>query len=149
MWLHRRSEEPAPTETVCYWRKSQLSSVGTSLKFVTTSDFGTPKPQTTDTFVKGSFLEGFVQSGRSAGISSQLLRYYPATDDLSNLGLHQLLCDFLSQNSSNVDCDSFIEYARNCLTPEACDAACKKTVDQSECKLWYVTINKCTQFSYF
>ncbi|KYM93678.1 hypothetical protein ALC62_15720 [Cyphomyrmex costatus] len=25
MWVHRRSEDPAPTEIACYWKKSRLS----------------------------------------------------------------------------------------------------------------------------
>lgn len=29
-WLHRRSEEPSPTEEKCYWKKSVLASVDTS-----------------------------------------------------------------------------------------------------------------------
>ena len=31
MWIHRRSEDPAPTEVACYWKKSCLSSVGTRI----------------------------------------------------------------------------------------------------------------------
>lgn len=40
MWLHRRSEEPSKTEVSCYWAKSKLSKVGTSIKFLTLKDFG-------------------------------------------------------------------------------------------------------------
>lgn len=29
-WLHRRSEEPSPTEQICYWKKSILASIDTS-----------------------------------------------------------------------------------------------------------------------
>ncbi|KAK9736905.1 hypothetical protein QE152_g11184 [Popillia japonica] len=35
MWTHRRSEEPACTSVECYWRKSTLSKVGTTLKYIT------------------------------------------------------------------------------------------------------------------
>ncbi|KAH9627674.1 hypothetical protein HF086_016828 [Spodoptera exigua] len=35
MWVHRRSEEPACTSTECYWKKSKLAKVGTTLKFTT------------------------------------------------------------------------------------------------------------------
>ncbi|KAF5271372.1 hypothetical protein FQA39_LY08170 [Lamprigera yunnana] len=38
MWIHRRSEEPSCTEVQCYWLKSKLSRVGTTLKFITVKD---------------------------------------------------------------------------------------------------------------
>lgn len=39
MWMHRRTEEPSPTEVTSYWKKPRLSGVGTSLKFTTARDF--------------------------------------------------------------------------------------------------------------
>ncbi|GBP72853.1 hypothetical protein EVAR_48837_1 [Eumeta japonica] len=44
MWTHRRSEEPPRTTVACYWKKSKLSRVGTSLKYTTVKDLsnGTP-----------------------------------------------------------------------------------------------------------
>ncbi|XP_047541297.1 uncharacterized protein LOC125074114 [Vanessa atalanta] len=41
MWLHRRSEEPSTTATKCYWKKSKLSGIGTTLKMIKAKDFGT------------------------------------------------------------------------------------------------------------
>ena len=38
MWLHKRSEDLSPTETECYWKKATLSSVGTTLEYIKTSD---------------------------------------------------------------------------------------------------------------
>lgn len=32
-WLNRRSEEPSPTEVLSYWRKGELSKIGTSIPF--------------------------------------------------------------------------------------------------------------------
>ncbi|CAM1317993.1 Uncharacterised protein g6861 [Pycnogonum litorale] len=34
LWLHRRSEEPAPTQVACYWKTSKLSKVGSTIKFI-------------------------------------------------------------------------------------------------------------------
>lgn len=39
MWLHRRSEEPSPTDIKCYWEKSLLSRVGSSIKYKEAKDF--------------------------------------------------------------------------------------------------------------
>lgn len=44
MWVHRRSEEPSATSTECYWMKSKLSRVGTSLKYTTAKDLSNGKP---------------------------------------------------------------------------------------------------------
>lgn len=38
MWLHRRSKEPATTYVRSYWTKSKLSAVGTTQKFIKSSD---------------------------------------------------------------------------------------------------------------
>ncbi|CAG9768249.1 unnamed protein product [Ceutorhynchus assimilis] len=43
MWLHRRSEEPASTSVTNYWKKSSLSKVGASLKYVKTNNFRSKK----------------------------------------------------------------------------------------------------------
>lgn len=40
MWLHRHSEEPAPTSVICYWKKPVLSQVGLSLKFMKALEIG-------------------------------------------------------------------------------------------------------------
>ena len=33
-WIHRRSEQKTRTEMECYWPKSKLSRVGTTIKFI-------------------------------------------------------------------------------------------------------------------
>lgn len=43
MWIHRRSEKPAPTEVECYWKKSTLSKVGSVIKFVEAKDLASRK----------------------------------------------------------------------------------------------------------
>ncbi|KAJ8912532.1 hypothetical protein NQ315_014476 [Exocentrus adspersus] len=40
MWLHHRSEEPAPTSVSCYWNKPILSRIGSNIKFVKAVDIG-------------------------------------------------------------------------------------------------------------
>ena len=44
MWVHRRSEEPSCTSTECYWKKSKLSQVGTSLKYITAKEMTKGSP---------------------------------------------------------------------------------------------------------
>ena len=42
-WLHRRSEDASVTSKKCYWKKSSLSAVGTTKKFVRATDLGSKK----------------------------------------------------------------------------------------------------------
>ncbi|KAL4710149.1 hypothetical protein ACJJTC_006446 [Scirpophaga incertulas] len=44
MWVHRRSEEPSCTSIECYWKKSKLSRVGSSLKYLTAKELSKGKP---------------------------------------------------------------------------------------------------------
>jgi hypothetical protein len=43
MWLHRRTEEPSPTSTVCYWKRSVLSTVKDQGTFLKVSQMKKPK----------------------------------------------------------------------------------------------------------
>lgn len=45
MWVHRRSEEPSCTSTECYWKKSKLSRVGSSLKYLTAKELSKGNPE--------------------------------------------------------------------------------------------------------
>ncbi|CAH1228177.1 unnamed protein product [Diabrotica balteata] len=38
MWVHRRSEKPSCTSVECYWKKSRLAKVGTSLNCITSKE---------------------------------------------------------------------------------------------------------------
>ncbi|GBP75135.1 hypothetical protein EVAR_42378_1 [Eumeta japonica] len=59
MWVHRRSKEPSCTSVECYWKKSRLSKVGTTLKFVTSKELskGVLKSYLPDPSVLSDFLE--------------------------------------------------------------------------------------------
>jgi hypothetical protein len=39
-WMHRRFEDKTPTEKACYWKKSKLSNVGKTIKFILVKDLG-------------------------------------------------------------------------------------------------------------
>jgi hypothetical protein len=38
--MHRRFEDKTPTEKACYWKKSKLSNVGKTIKFILVKDLG-------------------------------------------------------------------------------------------------------------
>ncbi|XP_072384698.1 uncharacterized protein [Diabrotica undecimpunctata] len=75
MWLHRRSEEPSKTEVTCYWAKSKLSKVGTSIKYLTLKDFGAPEELSSDED-SNQFLQEVIDMGIKNQSESQLLQHF-------------------------------------------------------------------------
>ncbi|CAH2098027.1 unnamed protein product [Euphydryas editha] len=74
MWLHRRSEEPSCTQIECYWKKSKLSKVGTTLKFITSKELAKGQASTSS---DASVFEKFVEQATGKGIQNcELLKYY-------------------------------------------------------------------------
>ncbi|CAG9763417.1 unnamed protein product [Ceutorhynchus assimilis] len=133
MWVHRRSEEPSPTETISYWKKPKLSGVGTLLQFVKVQDFAKDAREEIVNPTNKYFLEQFIGRAIECGASSQLLKYYNE-DKLLNLGIHQLLCSF--QNDGKQMADEFIMYAASKMSTALCNEAFSKTKEQSECSIW-------------
>lgn len=128
MWLHRRSEEPSPTEVECYWRKPKLASVGTKLKFVTVKDFGAVAA----TSRQQPFLQRFITRSKEENTSAQLLKYY-SEESMQKLGLHSIICDFVSADKSS---ESFLKFAADRMSTEACINIFHATEAQSERSLW-------------
>lgn len=110
------------------------------MKFLTTEDFGKPVDRAVKDFPSGSFLQEFVQKGQSLKIDSQIMKYYRKKDDLdlSSLGMHKLICRFLEEARADQSCEEFLKFAKQHMTPEACNAACTSSALQSDCKLWLV-----------
>lgn len=130
MWVHRRSEEPSCTETQCYWRKSKLSRVGTTIKFITAKDL-----------VKGSHmlhsnsrvLERFLEEGKKRKLDNcELLRYQHnyKCDELQSVSMHQLVLRY-----KETCCDLFLSHVN--LTVDIINNIEKQTRDQSKNNLWY------------
>jgi hypothetical protein len=59
-WLHRRSEEAAPTEVISYWNKAKLSSIGHTIKFIEVMEFKEARKVTlTVLFVSYHYIHTF------------------------------------------------------------------------------------------
>ncbi|KAL1487866.1 hypothetical protein ABEB36_015516 [Hypothenemus hampei] len=85
MWVHRRSEEPSCTSVECYWKKSTLSRVGTSLKFIAADQLCKKKAKKHDVN-SGLFLE-FVQEAKKRKLSNcEVLKYQ---NDFVYVGIKQ------------------------------------------------------------
>lgn len=101
MWLHRRREEPSPTEKICYWKRSVLSAASNTKKFISTTDFGKTK------FLgdyNDSLVREYIHEAKKRRIENSLMRYHNP-QKYSRLSIHYLAINLkkseLPQNSQN------------------------------------------------
>lgn len=74
MWVHRRSEEPSPTSVECYWKKSTLSKVGTTLKFIRLEQLC--KKRAIKQASKPELLQEFLQEAKKRKVQNcELVKY--------------------------------------------------------------------------
>ncbi|KAL1488099.1 hypothetical protein ABEB36_015057 [Hypothenemus hampei] len=135
MWLHRRSEEPSPTEVACYWVKSKLSKVGTSIKYLTLKDFGAKEDLSSDED-SSRFIEEVIHIGVKSQAESQLLKYFKSDIIEEKLGLHHLIINFISSDCNN-DCSEFFNFCKENMVADLCSEASLKTVEQNNSSLWF------------
>lgn len=127
MWVHRESEKPPSTSVECYWRKPKLSKVGSSIKFITTSDFGVRSVEVQD---GQSFVEDVLSASIINKTKSELISFYKDPDTLSDLDIYSILIRFKD------DCGrDFFQYAQNIMSDELCTEASVKTMGQSKSPL--------------
>lgn len=132
MWLHRRSEEPSPTEVACYWAKSKLSKVGTSIKYLTLKYFGAKEDLSSDED-SSRFLKEVLEKGVQYQSDSQLIKHFKSNLIEDNLGLYTLMMRFLS--SQDNDCTQFLNFCTNMMDAQLCMEVSVKTAGQSNCSL--------------
>ncbi|XP_046971058.1 uncharacterized protein LOC124538099 [Vanessa cardui] len=90
MWIHRRSEEPSCTSIECYWKKSKLSRVGSSLKYITAKELSKGNPVFPG---NSSALKKFLQEAKKRKVADcELLKYQPThcVSDVEAISMHQL-----------------------------------------------------------
>lgn len=139
MWLHRRSEEPSKTDVLCYWKKSVLSSVGTSLKFITASELKTAQRTSVkeDVVIKPDFLQDFILEAAKNKVSSEIFKYFSPTEPVMRLGLHQMVIQFKKENPLEENVDVFLQFASQLMTENLCEEVCRQTIGQNSKKLWH------------
>ncbi|CAH0546595.1 unnamed protein product [Brassicogethes aeneus] len=141
MWLHRRSEEPEPTATVCYWKKSRLAQVGTSMKFITSKDIFNEMQNNikeekeemelkADTFLEKLLSEMTIRQSKFQ-ISRHCINFEPQSSDIS---LHKLLAVFVEMGGEDVE--DFLTFAEGTMSDFMCEKIAHETEAQSTSKLW-------------
>ncbi|XP_047024927.1 uncharacterized protein LOC124633669 [Helicoverpa zea] len=130
MWIHRRSEEPSCTSTECYWKKSKLSQVGTSLKCITAKEMSKGCPSLSS---NSSVLAKYLHEASKRKIEDcELLKYQPNSNlsDTALVSMHQLVFKFKEKCS-----EIFIQ---NVNIPDITIRKVEKeTRNQYKSRLWY------------
>lgn len=137
MWVHRRSEDPAPTEVTCYWKKSKLSGVGTSLKCMQVKDLSANKAPVNlpdnSTFCKD--LLAFAETQQN---DSQISRHFYKLECnklTTSLSLYQLAMEYFEGGGTTAE--SFLDFMKLNITAQLCQEAEVATRDQSKTVLWH------------
>lgn len=131
MWVHRRSEEPSCTSLECYWKKSKLSRVDTTLKYITAQDLSNGSPSLPSNSV---VLQKFLEEGRKRNLQDcELLKYQLnyTYDDTKSVSMHNLVLKY-----KEPCCDLFLK--KVVLTDTVIKNIEEQTREQHQNSLWYI-----------
>lgn len=151
MWCHRRSEEPSCTSVQCYWKKSTLSKVGSSIKIMTTKEMTKKKVKSAETSIGDSVVEDFlIECKKRKNTSCQYLKHENdyVCKKTNTLSLHYLMCS----NNTN-ECDDFLNQIAKVFNDINIRNVEKETRNQHKSGLWYelrygrITASKCFEVS--
>ncbi|CAG9760281.1 unnamed protein product [Ceutorhynchus assimilis] len=131
MWLHRRSEEPSPTEKICYWKKSKLSLAPTTKKSISPADFGKKITATYD----DSVLLEYISEAKKQKVENSLMRYH-STDKYSNLSIHNLAIAFKNSAPQGKNSKLFIKFCKTKMKAELILEVERDTRKQSDSIIW-------------
>lgn len=132
-WVHRRSEEPSPTEVKCYWKRGRLSSVGLSIKFVTARELNQRNNDQGPQDVGSNFLNEVVALCRQEDdLDCILLNQF--TPCASNLSMHKLIIEFCTCDKKTSD--QFLSFLTHKLMTEDLDQIFIDTLNQYLDPLW-------------
>ncbi|XP_046961765.1 uncharacterized protein LOC124543737 [Vanessa cardui] len=146
MWIHRRSEQPSCTAVECYWIKSKLSRVGTSLKYMTAKDLSNGAPSLLS---NSKVLDKFLDIGRKRNIDNcELLKYQPSYiyNNIKSLSMHQLMLKYKEQSY-----ETFLK--KIVLSNQTIAQIEEETREQHQNSLWFelrygrITASKAFEFS--
>ncbi|XP_058789699.1 uncharacterized protein LOC131663353 [Phymastichus coffea] len=121
MWVNRRTEEPAPTEVKCYWKKSNLAKVTTTNKYVAAVD-----------------LFEVTEIAQKKNIDSQITRHLfdiNSNNHIKAVSLHQLMILFNEMKMN--EADEFLKFAEKKIEKLMIVEVEKATKSQSDDPLWY------------
>ncbi|KAJ2951893.1 hypothetical protein O0L34_g4143 [Tuta absoluta] len=135
MWLHRRTEEPSPTDVKCYWKKSKLAGVGTTEKFIKAKDFGAQLQHVGDE--SKQFFEKLVPKLYELNVECSLAQYVTEKQEVQKISMHYLICTF-KQSAADRNVENFIKFCRTEMTDSRCLLVKNATKDQDKSNnMWF------------
>lgn len=148
MWLHRRSEDPSCTSVECYWKKSNLAKVGTSIKILSAREMAKRKPK--EFAPDSGLMNEFVKECKIRKIDNcQFIKHEPDYCDTdTNLSLHKMMMTYNDEN-----CDRFLsKILKECSSTNIKHAE-RATRGQNTSNLWHelrygrITASRCYEVS--
>ncbi|XP_046404834.1 uncharacterized protein LOC124170180 [Ischnura elegans] len=133
MWVHRRSEEPSPTDIACYWKKPALASTGASKKFLMLSDLhDMNREKHTSLPDCDNFLNKVLTFGQRRHVDSQLSRHNYEVNELMQLSIFRLA---IKHGDTNCPIP-FEEFVTGEMREDLCKMAEVETRKQALSSLW-------------
>lgn len=118
-WLHRRSEEPEPTATVCYWKKAKLGQV----KVIDIQHLN----ETLQLPLVDSFRERLVAEMTKYQSNFQLSRHCMAYEsNVGDLSLQHMISIY-ANSGEYLDADEFLTFAEETMSSSLCEKVAKMT----------------------
>lgn len=134
-WIHRRSEQKSPTEVECYWKKSTLSRVGTTIKCVKATDFAEQSRRRESSNIDTSgFLKEVIRLGSANGSKGELFKHFTTQNHLQ-LDMYSLLNTY--EDLCKCCVDDFLLFCKSQMTQGGCDDVLKNTMQQCQSPLWH------------
>lgn len=132
-WILRRSEEPSPTEVVCYWRKSHLSAV----KGIKSKSIDQLSGVCTDLIGSDdSVLKEFIQIGETVNADSTIVRYGKTNVSRNTLFMDHLVMRIVKARRQ-FSCRDFLTFCRREMTDDICAQIFNETREQASMAQWY------------
>lgn len=132
MWLHRRTEEPSPTSTICYWKRSVLSTVKDQGTFLKVSEIKPKKTLDVKDDLSEKVLSAFIKEKPE---DCQLLLHLSNVDTKQG-SIHSLIHKFY-QTSTAKTASNFLKYGEHNLPNDLLTEIETKTRNQSKSSYWY------------
>ncbi|KAG4071100.1 hypothetical protein HA402_013414 [Bradysia odoriphaga] len=131
-WIHRRSEEPSPTETVCYWKKSVLASVDTSKPYHSDTDESSAYSDSEEEDSDG-FISSFAAESEKLKVTDcHFLLHYnfkKFSSPFLKLSLHHCVFDYMVSKASHSPSD-FISFCKERMSQSLIEKIAAETKGQ-------------------
>ncbi|KAI4455472.1 hypothetical protein MML48_9g00002312 [Holotrichia oblita] len=137
MWTHRRSEEPACTSVESYWKKSTLSKVASSIRYLKAVEFGTSRKSKSSNKSGKSFFDDVVQELKRKKVNAQIIKHTEEHEILqSQIGsIHTAVMTF--SRSGECDFKQFKQFFKKLCNAEVCSKIEQLTRSQYKSELWH------------